>query len=134
MVKESIKKIEFIEFKTTTSTIKVIEDNTVRVKPFDDAVLSEESIKEVFSEVDKRKKGVKVKWLMPTAKYGVIDKSAIRFDTRSYHTYNSEAFAIVLMNVSARFLFKFYLKVKRYPIPVKTFKTEEEALVWLRSI
>ena len=134
MVKVDLKHIKFSEFRTSTSIVSVVCENIVRVEPFDYSVLSEEAIKEVFAEVDKRRNGIRVKWLMPTGKYGDIDKSATKFDTRSYHKENSKALAIVLLNLQARILFKFYLTIKKYPIPVKTFKTEEKAIDWLKTI
>ena len=131
--KSEINSVYFEEFKTSTSTVYCIGNNIVVVEPFPTSVLTEKAIKEVFDSVLDLKKGVKVKWLMLTAEFGDIDKSAVKMDTRPFHSENSLSIAVVTTSLSARLLSKFYFSFRKYPVPLKLFKRREEAILWLKN-
>lgn len=134
VTKSEINMILFDDFKTSTSSVFCLEENIICVEPFPTSILKKEAISEVYDSVAPLKGNNKVKWLMLTAEYGDIDKSAVNMDTRQYHFNNSEAIAVVTSSLSARLLAKFYFSVRKYPVPLKLFKNKLEAVAWLKSI
>lgn len=64
--------------------------------------------------------------------YGSITTDARKMDIHTGDAYTL-ALALVINELSQRLLANFYFKLKKVDYPVKTFKTEEEAVAWLQQ-
>lgn len=64
--------------------------------------------------------------------YGSISPEARKMDIHTADTYTL-ALGLVINELAQRLLANFYFKLKKVSYPVKTFKTEEEAVVWLQQ-
>jgi len=64
--------------------------------------------------------------------YGSITPEARKVDIRAGDEYTL-ALGLVIKELAQRLLANFYFKIKKVDYPIKTFRTEEEAVAWLQQ-
>jgi len=73
------------------------------------------------------------KILIITSRYLSITSEGRAYDVSAHRKKNTVAEAYVITNLATRIATNFYHIFNRPPIPVKIFKTEREALKWLKK-
>lgn len=93
--------------------------------------ITAEKLLEISAAIQSMFKGERRSILSIAGLYGSMTPEARALNT--FHKENTIAIGLVIQSASQRLLANFYFRIKKAPFPVKFFKTEAEAVDWLRE-
>jgi len=124
--------IESIELDFCTISLRsdgIIEQRFVREEPYE---ITAEVMQEFIDAIKSLYKGKQRCILAIPGLYGTITAEARKMSIREEHP-NTIAIGLIIESLSQRLLSKFYFKINKVPYPVKFFKNEIEATLWLQE-
>ena len=124
--------IESIELDFCTISLRsdgIIEQRFVREEPYE---ITAEVMQEFIDAIKSFYKGKQRCILAIPGLYGTITAEARKMSIREEHP-NTTAIGLIIESLSQRLLSKFYFKINKVPYPVKFFKNEIEATLWLQE-
>jgi len=124
--------IESIELDFCTISLRsdgIIEQRFVREEPYE---ITAEVMQEFIDAIKSFYKGKQRCILAIPGLYGTITAEARKMSIREEHP-NTIAIGLIIESLSQRLLSKFYFKINKVPYPVKFFKNEIEATLWLQE-
>jgi len=124
--------IESIELDFCTISLRsdgIIEQRFAREDPYE---ITEEVMQEFIDAIKSFYKGKQRCILAIPGLYGTITAEARKMSIREEHP-NTIAIGLIIESLSQRLLSKFYFKINKVPYPVKFFKNEIEATLWLQE-
>lgn len=107
----------------------IIESRFLTELPYE---INPQDVSIIASAISQLSNGKQVAIINISGLNGTISPEArkVDFNNVSSHTL---ALALVIQELSQRLLANFYFKIKNVDYPVKTFKSEEEAIEWLKQ-
>lgn len=107
----------------------IIENRFTMHQPYE---IDGHHVREIADSVTLLSKGKKCPVLNVAGLYGSMTLDARKVDINDADNYTL-ALALVISELHQRLLANFYFKLKQVNYPVKTFKTEDDAVEWLHE-
>ena len=123
---------ESIELEFCTISLRIdgiVEQRFAKEAPYE---ITAEVLQEFIDAIKSLYKGKQRCILAIPGLYGTITAEARKMSIQEEHP-NTIAIGLIIESLSQRLLSKFYFKINKVPYPVKFFKNEIEATLWLQE-